>query len=114
MEGCAQPKTHQHENGLVGSLDHFAFSQPGKKQIESLDHFAFSRPGKKQIGSLSKLAWLSRLFVHGGLGATKTGSLDHFAFSQPGKKQIESVGREKASSKSESNWEKSVYIRVTK
>ena len=86
MEGCAQPKTHQHENGLVGSLDHIAFSQPGKKQVESLDHFAFSRPGKKQIGSLSKLAWLSRLFVHGGLGATKTGSLDHFAFSQPGKK----------------------------
>ena len=112
MEGCAQPKTHQHENGLVGGLDHIAFSQPGKKQIESLDHFAFSRPGKKQIGSLSKLAWLSRLFVHGGLGATKTGSLDHLAFSQPGK--IESVGREKANAESESSWEKSAYIRVTK
>ena len=56
MEGCAQPKTHQNENGLVGSLDHFAFSWPGKKPIESLDHFAFSRAGKKQIGSLSKLA----------------------------------------------------------
>ena len=56
MEGWAQQKTQQNENGLVGSLDHFAFSQPGKKQVESLDHFAFSRAGKKQIGSLSNLA----------------------------------------------------------
>ena len=56
MEGCAQPKTHQNENGLVGSLEHFAFSRAGKKQIESLDHFAFSRARQKQIGSLSKLA----------------------------------------------------------
>ena len=69
MEGCAQPKTHQNENGLVGSLDHFAFSRPGKKQIGSLP-FAFSRPGKKQIGCLS-----------------------HFAFSRPGNKQIGSLNQ---------------------
>ena len=25
MEGWAQPKTQQNQNGLVGSLDHFAF-----------------------------------------------------------------------------------------
>ena len=35
-------------------------------------------------------------------------------FPSPEKKQIESVGREKANSKSESNWKKSVYIRVKK
>ena len=103
----------------IESLDHFAFSRPGKKQIGSLTRagkkqngsdfeFAYSQPEKKQNGSdfqfaFCKLAWLSRLFVHGGLGATKTGSLDHFAFSQPGK--IESVGREKANAESESNWE---------
>ena len=55
MEGRAQPKTQQNENGLVGSLDHFAFSQPGKKQIESVDHFAFRRAGKQQIESLSQI-----------------------------------------------------------
>ena len=55
MEGWAQPKPQQNQNGLVGSLDHFAFSQPGKKQIESVDHFAFRRAGKKQIESLSQI-----------------------------------------------------------
>ena len=55
MEGWAQPKTQQNENGLVGSLDQFAFSQPGKKQIERVDHFAFRRAGKKQIESLSQI-----------------------------------------------------------
>ena len=39
----------------IGSFDHIAFPQPGKKQIESLNHFAFSRAGKKQIGSLSQI-----------------------------------------------------------
>ena len=53
-------------------LDHFAFSQPEKKQTESLDHFAFSRAGKKQIGSLTEQTGLTEpSLVHGGLRPTK-------------------------------------------
>ena len=58
-----------------------------------------------------KMAWLEVLTIFP--AREKAFSLSrpaqkNFAFSQP---TIESVGR-KANSKSESNWEKSVYIRV--
>ena len=87
MEGWAQPKTQQNENGLVGSLDHFAFSQPGKKQIESVDHFAFS-PGREKAKWFRLPSFFFQAREKSNWKFEPEKQLDIQAFTKPGKNQF--------------------------